>query len=138
MKIGLLSGAYKNAGDFLIEKRAEELLEHFLENIEIYHFLRNEINDNFQKVNQMDCVVFTGGPVYMQKLEKHIYLKNKLSPPIAVLGGGWDGLYPANNLTANYNFSNFTKHFLNQVDNFGFGLACRDIYTYEILKKCRI
>lgn len=134
MEIGLLSGAYKNAGDFLIEKRAQEILQNFIPGINIHHFLRNEISDNIKHLNKMDALVFTGGPIYMEKLETHLKLKQSFSPPIMVLGGGWHGLYPANNFIVNYRFSNFSKSFWDEVEKQGFGLSCRDIYTYQILK----
>lgn len=80
MEIGLLSGAYKNAGDFLIEKRAQEILQNFIPGINIHHFLRNEISDNIKHLNKMDALVFTGGPIYMEKLETHLKLKQSFSP----------------------------------------------------------
>ena len=55
-------------------------------------------------------------------------------PEIMVIGGGWHGLYPANNFIVNYRFSNFSKSFWDEVEKQGFGLSCRDIYTYQILK----
>lgn len=36
MKIAFLSGAYKNAGDFLIESKAIDLIKYVLPNTQIY------------------------------------------------------------------------------------------------------
>lgn len=130
-----MSGAYKNAGDFLIETRAKELLMQIVPDANIHVYLRNKIDISIEEINAMDAIVFTGGPLYMEKLESHLKIKDIFSPPIMVLGGGWHGLYPANNLVATYQFSEFSKKFWKSVDILGFGLACRDIYSYEILRK---
>lgn len=42
MKFSLLSGAYKNAGDFLIENRTKQLLNYVYPNCEINTYFRNK------------------------------------------------------------------------------------------------
>lgn len=80
MEIALLSGAYKNAGDFLIETRAKELLMQIVPDANIHVYLRNKIDISIEEINAMDAIVFTGGPLYMEKLESHLKIKDIFSP----------------------------------------------------------
>lgn len=62
MKIALMSGAYGNAGDFLIESRSTELLKRFIPQADIEVLKRNvSYNEKITQLNSMDIVVFGGG-----------------------------------------------------------------------------
>lgn len=61
LKIAFLSGAYKNAGDFLIESRCMELLTYFIKDISIDKFLRNEITGKCEELNNYDAIIIGGG-----------------------------------------------------------------------------
>lgn len=67
MDIALLTGAYVNAGDFLIEQRAEELLKHIIKDVNIYKYKRNDIYKYINDINDMKVAIFCGGPIYLKK-----------------------------------------------------------------------
>ena len=71
MKIAFLSGAYKNAGDFLIESRCMELLTYFIKDISIDKFLRNEITGKCEELNNYDAIII-GGVRYTGRRSKEI------------------------------------------------------------------
>lgn len=58
MKIALMSGAYVNAGDFLIEKRSRELLEANLPDVRVDILKRNVSYDGkLELLNSYDLLV---------------------------------------------------------------------------------
>ncbi len=138
MKIAFLSGAYKNAGDFLIESRCMKLLEYFIEDISIDRFLRNEIAGKCEELNNYDVIAIGGGPIYGRKIERNLpiaEMMGNIKKPLMVIGGGWYGSVGSYESTYNYSFSDLSKQFLHKVDHDGLGLSCRDIYTYRALLK---
>lgn len=66
MRICYMTGAVKNAGDFLIERRVEELLRYAQPNVEIKKYLRANISFDkcVSELNTYDCILFGGGPYY--------------------------------------------------------------------------
>ena len=42
----------------------------------IHVYLRNKIDISIEEINAMDAIVFTGGPLYMEKLESHLKIKD--------------------------------------------------------------
>lgn len=145
MDIALLTGAYVNAGDFLIEQRAEELLKHVIKDVNIYKYKRNDVYKYINDINDMKVAVFCGGPIYLKNLEKYItplggevrYCARQyenIKVPFMIMGGGWYGKGSSNNLVFNYNFSEWSKLFFGNIDINGYGLGCRDLLTYNVLK----
>lgn len=135
-KIALLSGAYKNAGDYLIESRSVSLLHHVYPDAEIEIYLRNKIHENLDDINKCDIAVFGGGPIYQRDLDGYLPLDlciNSISCPIFILGGGWYGPGSSTTQIKKYHFSDKTLSFLKKVSERG-GLSCRDIISYQILK----
>lgn len=62
MKIALLSGAFVNAGDFLIEQRSKVLLETNIPNVQVDVLKRNRCyDDKIDMLNGYDMIVFGGG-----------------------------------------------------------------------------
>lgn len=51
-----------------------------------------------------------------------------------IMGGGWYGKGSSNNLVFNYKFSEWSKLFFGNIDKNGYGLGCRDLLTYNVLK----
>ncbi len=138
MKITLLSGAYKNAGDFLIEKRSIELLNFVYPDIHINKILRNQIKDNLDAINSSDMAIFGGGPIYQPNLENYLpidILLNHITKPIMILGCGWYGFMDGSDLVYRYKFSPKTLEFFRKVDKNGLGLSCRDINSVKTLRK---
>ena len=62
MKLALMSGAFVNAGDFLIEDRCKALLEKFVPNAEVDVLKRNvSYDDKIDCLNSYDALIFGGG-----------------------------------------------------------------------------
>ena len=137
MKIAYLSGAYKNSGDFLIEKRAVELLMHEYPACEFIRIMRNEVEKHIAEVNACDLAVIGGGPIYQTSLVNYMPLetyRNEVEVPTMILGGGWYGKSGSSYEMLRYRFDQQTKRFLEKVYESGFGFSCRDIHTANVLK----
>lgn len=138
MKIAFFSGAYKNAGDYLIELRGIELLKYVYPDAEIVKILRNQISENISIINKCDVGIIGGGPIFQQNISRYLPLDdliNNIHIPLMVLGGGWYGKTDNYSLIYNYNFAPKTLELLQKIDKQGLGLSCRDIYTYRVLLK---
>lgn len=138
MKIAFLSGAYKNAGDYLIEYRSLELLKYMHSNADIVTILRKDIANRVDLINSCDYAVFGGGPLALRNLDGYLPLDiclNAINIPIMLLGIGWYGFNGGSYSTYHYYFTSKTLKFLHKVDNDGLGISCRDINTYNTLKK---
>lgn len=137
MKLICLSGAYKNAGDFLIEMRTKRLLEHVLKNISITTILRKDIVERFAEIEKADAVIYSGGPIYLQDLNTYMPLKycKQLVEKTMILGGGWWGDNAGSESNYEYQFTEESKMFFAAVGKYGYGCSCRDLYTVRALQK---
>lgn len=141
-KIALMSGAYVNAGDFLIEQRCQELLKHFVPDAEI-HVLKRDVsyNDKIDELKQYNLIVFGGGPGYQKKMYPHkmpfISNLNYLNVPVTIMGWGWKGKRFFNDIYKN-TLSQSTIAFLKFVEKCEIPLGCRDWYTLDFLKSNKI
>lgn len=140
MRIALLSGAVKNAGDFLITQRAKELLEDVFPKAEISVYIRNLklTLSQVKEIRGMDVIVLAGGPCYKWDLyPQSIPLVDDLSdlkPPMFILGGGWYGNTTSSAEIWNYKFSESSKKLLERVQNDTNILGCRDYYAIKVLR----
>ena len=140
MKIAILSGAYKNAGDYLIVQRSKLLLSYVYPGCQIIEFeRRKDLTPYLSEINQSDVVVFAGGPGYIPNVyPDHIPLAKNLSkilPPIFFLGLGWYGADSSLHTIKNYIFTSETKRLLNHVVKNGMKLGCRDWFSVQVLKE---
>lgn len=139
MKISLLSGAYKNAGDYLIVNRTIGLLKHVNPDCDITVFQRNEALDNkLNEINQTDALVFAGGPAYSKNVfPKRIPICKSLDDiciPVYTIGVGWHGHISSNRLVySGYKFSQDTKEYISWLGKDA-SLSCRDWYSVKVLK----
>lgn len=136
MKIALLSGADKNAGDFLIVKRAHELIQYQIPEAEIKHFRRNDSLEPFiDEINECDYLVFAGGPGYVEDMYPGRFPLvdnlDRVKPKMFALGMG---CYGRNAKLSRIKFNESTKNLLNRLELDGFGLGCRDLLTYRTLQ----
>lgn len=137
MNIAYLTGAYQNAGDFLIEERAKSIIRDVCQNVNINRFYRDRIYNDIESINKFDAVVFGGGPLYMQDLNNYLNLDvciNEITPPIMIMGAGWYGANGAHCTIHDYNYSKQTTRFFQKVEEKGLGHSCRDICTLKTLK----
>ena len=67
-KVITLTGAFKNAGDYLIGHRARALLAAHV-NAEVIDVNRREITDeSYELFNSARAVLLTGGPAYQEEI----------------------------------------------------------------------
>lgn len=136
MQISLLSGADKNAGDFLIVKRAHALLAHYVPNAEIRHYKRNySLESYINEINQSDILVFAGGPGYVEDMYPGRFplVDNleRIKPKMLSLGMG---CYSRTSNVSPLNFNDSTKELIERLERDGYSLGCRDSLTAKILK----
>ena len=138
MKIAFLSGAYKNSGDFLIEKRAIEIIKYVYPQCDIVRILRKNIKEYISEINNSDVAVIGGGPIFQSSLEKYMpldFFVQSVKIPTIILGGGWYGDTGSSCEMAKYSFDAKTISFLKKVYEAGLGFSCRDIHTVNVLKR---
>lgn len=139
MNISLLSGAYKNAGDFLIVSRCKELLQNSAPNTLITEYERGSALDEvIEQINKTDVLVIGGGPAYIEYLyPKIIPLVENLEDikvPIFAMALGWNGQNDFSKAVYKYSFSDSTKKLLRRIENDGYSLGCRDFFRKEFYK----
>lgn len=140
MKISLLSGAVKNAGDYLIGERCKALMEFVYPNVMHHTYIRNfplkqsEINE----INRSDIVIVAGGPCYIKDLYPgHMPLVDDLAEikvPIAAVGCGWNGRLTQDRDIWGYQFEKESVRLLDRISEDTEYLGCRDFYSLKILK----
>lgn len=135
MKIALLSGAYVNAGDFLIENRSAKLILQNIPQADITILKRNIAYD-VEELNRYDAIIFGGGPGFQKKIYPNrmpfVEDISKLSTPYYIMGWGWKG---RNISQSAYCISKLSKEMLMFVKGAAGMLSCRDYYTIKFLEK---
>ncbi|MBR6067772.1 MAG: polysaccharide pyruvyl transferase family protein [Bacteroidales bacterium] len=139
MNISLLTGAYKNAGDFLIVDRCKKLLRYVYPDCNIVEYERRKpLNDYLETINRSDCLILAGGPAYQRNIyPQSIPLVDDLSlikVPIFGIGLGWKGETNSNTVLYNYHFSEKTLSLLQRMQKDGVALPCRDWYSVRALR----
>ena len=138
MRIGVLSGAVKNAGDFLIEKRSLELIKYHYPSAEIRLFKRNiPLDCEIDRINQCDFIVMAGGPL----LQPNLYpvampLVENLSLiqcPVYALGLGWKGKH-IDELYTTYKFTDQMRALISKMSEHA-PVSCRDWHTVRVLQQ---
>lgn len=137
MKIAVLSGARKNAGDYLITERCEKLLYSNLKGTSIQEYPINEKLDNYlDEINSNDVIIVPGGPMGRNEYPASIPLVEdltKIKKKMIGIGIGWYGKYKDPSEVYNYVFSESTVHYLNKIV-FNQSISCRDWYTVRAMR----
>lgn len=138
MKIAMMSGAYVNSGDFLIEQRSKALLEAIL-NADVDILKRDLLYDSqIEDLNRYDEIVFAGGPIYQPNIypERIPFVEDlsRIEAPIRILGGGWKGHNDSiREVYKRYTYGKKMLSFLQKVSN-QYSLGCRDWQTVRNLQ----
>ncbi len=135
----LLTGAKNNAGDFLIGRRAKDLLawlrpDRSLLSLDRWKPLTPE---ELETINDSRALILTGGPALQPNMYPGIYplvddLK-RLQAPIVAMAIGWksrDGSWAA---THRYTLTDSTKKLLAHMDSSGHLSSVRDYHTLNVL-----
>ena len=132
----LLSGAKKNAGDFLIFNRAKSLLEEHLN--EDFTVLKRweKLDDKLDLVNSSRGIIICGGPGYDRIFYRGIYPLTepleKLEVPVIPFGLGWCGK------PTNLDEFQFTESSLNAIKDIHSKIevsSVRDVLTQKLLAR---
>ena len=137
MKILLMTGAYKNAGDFLITQRGEDLVKALIPGCEVTrHVVNVPFGDKLDEINGYDLILFPGGPGYRDgyypKLAPMCEPLSALKPRLAILGMGCSLVDPSEKALREYRFADRT--FWERVQRDAGFLGCRDDVTVRLLK----
>ena len=129
-----LTGAFKNAGDYLIGHRARALLAQHV-NAEVVDVNRRSITDqHYELFNSARAVLLTGGPAYQEKIFPSVYELDlsRIYVPVLAYGLGWKG--KLGQQPEDFRFSSDAQNFVEQIqaDKSRFSSA-RDHLTVQML-----
>ena len=140
MRFFILSGAQKNAGDFLIVERCQQLIKSVYPQCEFVVYDRKKKMDanDIEIANGCDAIVYAGGPSVKKNLYPDIVplvedlelLKTK----IVSVGMGWGGRTDSTDEILNYKMTESTKKFFKRLEHDAESVSCRDWHTYNVLK----
>lgn len=138
-KFWLLSGAFKNAGDFLIRDRSIQLLKKVYPDCDIVVWNRNRsIDEVLDEVNQCDAVIFAGGPVYTKDMYPCgiplVEDLSKIKVKICEMGLGWWNKTVSDEDILNFRFDDSMKELLVRMENDMGELSCREWMSATVLK----
>lgn len=126
MRVAFMSGAYVNAGDFLIEQRCRRLLGQHLPNAQVDVWKRNISYDGrLEELGAYDLLLFGGGPGYQKSLYPgavpFISDLSRLKTPMAIMGWGWKGKDASDKSVYKQRLSADMYQFVKKAENFGGG-----------------
>ncbi len=136
---GLLSGAYKNAGDYLIRNRSIALLKEVYPDCNITIWERNKsLNYVLDKINKCDALILAGGPVYQKDIYPNdiplVENLDNIKTKICEMGlGWWNRNYTFKDIIE-YSFDEKMHNLLKRIMHDTGELSCRDWVTEQILK----
>jgi polysaccharide pyruvyl transferase WcaK-like protein len=140
MKIALMSGAYVNAGDFLIVKRCQELLYNQYPDCQIRTILRKvKLTEKAIKdINSSDVLVLAGGPLYLWNMYPQIMPLTddlaKIKVPIFAMACGQRLFDCEDHNIFNNSFTPATRRLLDRIALDGFPFGCRDVIAAQLLQ----
>lgn len=141
MQFVILTGAYKNAGDFLIAKRSRELLNNIFPNAKIIEIKRNEKLEKYLDIiNESKALILAGGPLYLCDAYPNVMpLVSELEQirtKIVTLGCGWSGNDDSSDaMYYEYQFSHSMRKLLDRIIQDQGYLSCRDWLTVAVLEQ---
>jgi hypothetical protein len=133
-----LTGAYRNAGDYLIGHRARALLSHHLDD-EIINLDRKSLTDeSYELFNKARAIILCGGPAYQKEMFPKVYNLdlNRIQSKIVPMGLGWKGNLKTT--PQDFEFSEPSLQFIKKVHSNITTSGVRDVVTLEVIKNQRI
>ena len=139
MKVLLLSGAYKNAGDFLIVQRSREILQRAFPGCETILLERRfSLADQLDLVNTCDLAVLCGGPGYSPYFYPNqaplLPDLSALKPKLMALGMGWQSRRTDPDRLYGCRFAPKMEQLLQRIQRDTHLLGCRDWYSVRVLR----
>ena len=139
MRVALLSGAYKNAGDFLIERRCRQLLEYVYPGCETIALSRKTpLIDRLAEINETDAVVLSGGPALLSNIYPNkiplVPDLTSIRPPIFAMALGIM-LSGSARILQKYEFSETTRRLWQRICSDGYSIGCRDNNSADLMRR---
>jgi hypothetical protein len=128
-----LTGAFKNAGDYLIGHRARALLKAHT-NHEIVDLNRKQLNDqSYELLNSASAVLLTGGPAYQSSIYPGVYNLDldRIKVPVIPYGLGWKG--KLNQAPEEFRFEPQAQGFVQRIHDQELRSSARDHLTTSML-----
>ena len=140
MKVLFLHGAIKNAGDFLISYRSQNLIRYLVPNCEIDAIWEGESEQTIlDHIKQVNGVVFGGGPFFTHHIHPgdipFVSDLSSLNIPMINIDGGWYGADSRYGTVASYYIDDSSLELLKKIQTSSGCLSCRDWYTVNMLKE---
>ena len=136
----VITGAKDNAGDFLIKKRATQLLSKLRPDRDIVHFNSWDLleNEKLIIVNNSKAVLLAGGPSVQTTMYPEIYKLSssidKIKVPVICFGVGSKHHNFNEFGWKNYLLSQESLQLLDKINKSGYLSSVRDDFTHNILK----
>lgn len=136
----LLTGSKNNAGDYLIKKRAIELLSTYRADRELVDFNAWEpvTDEGLERINAAKALILTGGPSLQRFMYPGVYaLRRNLDDirvPITTMGIGWKGFPGDWTETRRYALSKSTLELVHKINESGYLSSVRDYHTLNVLQ----
>lgn len=136
----ILSGAYKNAGDFLIVDRCKKLFRKIYPQIILIELPRNiDLSEQLDEINTSDALVLAGGPLYFRDSYPRIIPLvdnlDQISTKIITVGCGISALDDSEDaIYEEFRFDAKMSKLLERIEKDQGYLSCRDFKTAEALK----
>jgi hypothetical protein len=136
----VLSGAKRNAGDFLITERAVALLRRLRPDRELRVAPAWEpLDPRGELLRDARAVLIAGGPGFQPAMVPEVYpLAERLDDlpcPVTPLGVGWKGRAGDASAVRSYAFSDRSRAALRWMADRSAALGCRDELTREVLRR---
>lgn len=139
MRFMVITRAVVNAGDFLIVRKLNEVLEKIRPNDTFINKSGfDSFDDEIGLLNTMDGLIIGGGPGYDNRflnpdnfpLFRHL---DEIEVPIHFVGMGWYGKSAMPEHTKSYQFTDAALAILNRAAASGSMIGCRDFVTQRVL-----
>jgi Polysaccharide pyruvyl transferase len=139
----VLSGAKKNAGDFLITERAEAVLRHLRPDRELVRLPGWEpLEPHLAQVNGSKAVIILGGPGLQRELYPRVYKLTKdldqIRVPIILMGSGWKAFPGDETSQQQFEFSHSSIKALRKMSAGAKYLSCRDSTSARMLQRAGV
>lgn len=136
----VLTGALKNAGDYLITEKCKELLRYERPDYELVQLNREDsLENDLELINNSEALILMGGPAVTKNLYPGVYKLTRnlddIKVPIVPMAVGWNTTGGSFDDMLNFAFTDESKKLLERFDSNGVGVSTRDSYTADILTK---
>lgn len=134
----VLTGAIKNAGDFLITEKCKELLRYERPGYDLVQLNRWEsVDEHLDIINKSKALILLGGPAVTHDLYPNIYKLtdnlDDINVPIVPMAVGWNTKRGDFQDMLTFTFSSKSKELLTRFASNGVGISVRDSYAAQIL-----